>query len=174
VQWKHASLGRRLSGDVVDFLKVHGARVNGKRIVGGPVSVPMDVDEAVVSTVDAVLKDITRRASRGPPAEHAQQATAGAAPGQGGPIPSNGGRAGSSRPNSPAMAPQQEQSQSGQRVFPEPPISGKTGLPVTSDPTIEGGNFSQGGYPSESGNREEDFSYNPPMPPGMMPPTSMP
>ena len=177
-QWKHASLGRRISGDVVDFLKVHGAKVSGKKIAGGPVSVPMDVDEAVVSTVDAVLKDITRRATRAPRSgqdQQPQQQDQVLPPSEGAmPTPSSGGRP-SPKPQSPTMMPQQPGSgQQGPRVFPEAPISGKTGMPVSREAMLEGGSVSQGGYPSESGGREEDFSYAPPMPPGMVPPTQMP
>lgn len=164
-QWKHASLGRRVSGDVVDFLKTHGATVSGKKIMGGPVSVPMDVDDAVVSTVDTILKDISRRASRGPRGATAQ--TAAPPP----PAPSSGGRL-SPKPQAPTMVPQKEQS--GPPQFPEPPISGKTGMPVSREATLEGGSISQSEYASVSGNREEDFSYTPPMPPGMAPPSQMP
>jgi hypothetical protein len=175
-QWKHASLGRRVSGDVVDFLKTHGATVNGKKIVGGPVSVPMDVDEAVVSTVDTILKDISRRATRPPRAGQQQQQAAQdqVLPPSGGggmPTPSSGGRP--SPKQSPSMVPQQGGAQ-GPPQFPDPPISGKTGMPVSREAMLESGSVSQGGYPSESGGREEDFSYAPPMPPGMVPPTQMP
>lgn len=153
-QWKHAALGRRVSGDVVDFLKRHGSVVSGGRVAGGPVTASMVVDEAVVNTVDTILRDITRRTLLAqasnkplPPKEEEEEDNAPQPQPQPQPQPRGG-------------------SPKGGRVFPEPVISGKTGKPVAHDGE-EDGDMSQG-------NNSEGFSYNPPMPPGMRPPGNMP
>ena len=123
--------------------------------------------------------DITRRAARtGREQQQPQQDPSQGQvmpPGGGAmPTPSSGGRP-SPKLQSPTMVPQQPGGgQQGPPIFPEASISGKTGMPVSREAMLEGGSVSQGGYPSESGGREEDFSYNPPMPPGMVPPTQMP
>ena len=62
VQWKHAQVGRRVTGDVLDFLQMCDAKVQGKFIVGGPVTVPMKIDDCIVSTVDTMIKDFHDRA----------------------------------------------------------------------------------------------------------------
>lgn len=168
MQWKHASLGRKLSKDVLEFLVQHGAIVHGKKIMGGPVSVQMETSEAVISTVDTILKDISRRAVRAPhkktdfDPDHQQQMNSSQPQPQ--PQLSNGGR------------PTQQQQQSsnpdtrqGPPEFPEPPISGKTGRPVSREDISVSGSFS-----SESGAVDQDFSYTAPMPPGMRPPGQIP
>lgn len=165
-QWKHAAVGRKISGDVVDFLKLHGAQVSGKKILGGPVSVPMDLDEAVISTVDTILGDITHRAKR-PPSQQPDQGPAA-------PTPSNGGRpAPGHAPQAPAPAPMPATSGGATPAFPDPPISGRTGMPISQGAMMQSGSISGSGYPSESAARDEDFSYSPPMPPGMRPPSQM-
>lgn len=171
MQWKHASLGRKVSGDVVDFLKMHGATVSGGKIVGGPVSVPMEVNEAVVSTVDTILKDISSRATRSrkpPPARTSDDSLPPTAEQAPHPVSRM------SPTNARAVHKPTGQAQQGPPQFPEPPISGKTGKVLSTEATLEGGSVSRGAYPSESGGDGEDFSYAPPMPPGMAPPTQMP
>jgi hypothetical protein len=49
-------LGHRVSTLVVNFLKRHGAVVNGRHIIGGPIARRMNTNEAIVCTVDMLLK----------------------------------------------------------------------------------------------------------------------
>lgn len=178
-QWRHASLGRKLSGDVIDFLKRHGAVVDGVTISGGPVTVPMKVDDAVINTIDTILRDITHRSqpkpaggkqpSSGSPVRREQQEAAAAADegatAQEQQQPSARSKS-RHRRGSPVMddgSQQQQQQQGGecQRAFPELPISGRTGMPVSAGDS--GGRSPMGAPP-------DDYTYTPPMPPGMTPP----
>jgi hypothetical protein len=145
VQWKHAALGRRVSGDVVNFLKHHGATVEGVKVSGGPVMVPMSVDEAVVSTIDTILRDITRKAagSAKPHQQHQQQDAQPHQASAGGPPP-----------------------------FPEPPISGKTGAPVAREQQQQ--QHDSGEAEDMSRGEGGDFSYKPFSPPGVSPPGNVP
>lgn len=208
VQWKHATMGRRVSKDVVTFLQKHGAQINGKKISGGPVTIPMNVDEAVVGTIDTIISDINNRTSKkapgpvgpagarqpGPPGSHARTPdVVAAAMGQagivpGGPVVRSGRSPAQGRgPADQLMMPvgstegagnsasgHMPQAGNGKGAFPEPPLSGRTGLPVgrADEPMMRlpdaiGGmsHDSQG----EAGNGD-DFSYQPPMPPGMQNP----
>lgn len=174
VKWKDAALGRKVSEDVVGFLKHHGATVEGKKISGGFVTVQMSVDEAVVNTVDTILNDISRKAARPPPRPSADpnaQLPPTTAPRafvpESPPQRRKGGRGGSQ-----VMAPQRpEAGGGGPPQFPEPPISGKTGMVVTRDATVDSGSLEGSGYPAESSGGE-DYTYTPPMPPGMRPPSN--
>jgi hypothetical protein len=194
VQWRHAVVGRRVSRDVVDFLKHHGAAIDGEFIVGGPVSVPMKVDAAVVGTVDTLLRDITRHAASAAPAKDDRRqgaqssgdeaAVAAAAVGSRAHRPKKGSRVGASAP------PAATREEGGRPKFPEPMLSGKTGLPVAAREEDEDGgedgprslppslNEPQGGRGQGGGgshsDQENDFSYQPPMPPGMKPPANIP
>jgi hypothetical protein len=64
IQWQKAQLGRRVSKDVVAFLKLHGSVVDDHMIQGGPVIVPMKVDDAVVNTVNTILRDLSNHAQK--------------------------------------------------------------------------------------------------------------
>lgn len=188
MQWKHATMGRKISKDLVAFLKMHGAQVDGDQISGGPITVPMSVDEAVIGTVDTIIRDVNGRTGPKRPqqkggakvpdvvaaAEAAAAAQAQAqAQAQGQAHPGNG--------RAPARGSQmitpQVAVQGGNPVFPESPISGKTGLPVSQPgeqtmmqlPQTIGGmtHDSRGEAPGDG----DDYSYRPPVPPGMsMPP----
>lgn len=122
-QWRHAKLGRAVQTKVVDFLKMHGATMTDKRhIAGGPVTVPITVEEAVLGTIDQVIRDINAdvRAKKAAAAAAAASAapsagTAPAAPKPVAPAPMGGAPPpGATRPTE----------------FPEPPISSRTGRPV--------------------------------------------
>jgi len=78
VQWKHASVGRKVENDVVSFLKHYGATINGKKISGGPINVPVTVEEAVTGTVNSMIKDVHARVA----AKKAHQQAQGQAPAQ--------------------------------------------------------------------------------------------
>lgn len=171
--WKSATLGKKVSGNVVDFLKHHGATVKEGKIVGGPVTILMDTDEAVVNTVDAILRDITKKAN----IQQQQQAQ----------HPKNGedsddvGSVATARKlprrnqrNRPLQNTENAEA-GGQPKFPEPPISGKTGMPLVDVEEASNANDTRdSGYPSDDVVGGEDFSYSPPMPPGMKPPTNIP
>ena len=194
-QWRFASVGRKVSGDVVEFLKHHGASVEGDVIVGGPVSVPMRVGDAVISTVDTLLLDISRKA-REPVAQSHHRRSAGS--------DDSGGESRASPSRSPrpttGVTSSRKSQQRGSSIlpdhpknddgvggvskpthFPEPVISGKTGLPISRDGGGGGGSGVasddiRGAYPPESrdGQTDDDFSYQAMMPPGRVPPPNMP
>jgi hypothetical protein len=148
VQWKHAALGRRISNDVVDFLKLHGAVVAGKNISGGPVTVPMTIDQAVVGTIDTIIKDINVRAmskAQAPGGADPKRAQAVTAAAEGAAPPAGG------RPE-----------------FPEPAISGKTGQPVKEEEDLKPGQ-APAEYAFAKNATGEDYSYVPHTPPGMRP-----
>ena len=217
-QWKPATMGRRVKKDLVSFLKVHGAQVDGNKISGGPVTIPMTVDEAVVGTIDTIISDINSRTKRTPAAGSAAAAAGAGAAGaprqgqgqgqgaaahnrtpdvvaaaaaaaaaaasnaQGGGIPRSGRSQGRAPAQGQMMMPAGASAGQGQgqaqgqapASFPEPPVSGRTGRPVVegNEPTMQlpqalGGmtHDSQGEVP-----QGDDFSYMPPIPPGMRPP----
>jgi len=192
-QWKPATIGRRVRGDLVTFLKKHGAQVDGNKISGGPVTIPMTLDDAVVGTIDTIISDInTRAAKRGPAGSVGQAGSAGqghartpeivaaaeSAHGAGGAVPrpgrSQGRGQGQGQQQQMMMPAGSAAPQGGKSGFPEPPISGRTGNPIVApnEPTMQlpqviGGmtHDSQGETP-----QGDDFSYQPPIPPGMRPP----
>jgi hypothetical protein len=162
MQWKQAAVGRRVSTNVIEFLKQYGSTVNGRTISGGVLLAPLNVDEAVVSTVDFFLTDVARKSAAHQQQQQQQQQTHEMQP-----------EGKSHSPPMPMQAQQQQQQQqSGPPVFPEPVISGKTGKPISREVTVEDGQVTGGGYPSE-GASGDDFSYVPIMPPGMSPPGNM-
>ena len=184
VQWKPAMMGRRVKKDLVTFLKAHGAQVEGDKISGGPVTIPMTVDEAVVGTIDTIITDINNRTKKTqqPPRhnnrtpEVVAAAADAAAQGAQGATPRSGRPQGRSPADQMMMPAGAQAPQGGKPEFPEAPLSGRTGKPVTQQqqpeqqmqlPQTIGGftHDSQGDVPSSG-----DFSYIPPMPPGMRPP----
>ncbi len=144
LQWKHASLGRHISGEVVDFLKLHGATVNDGQIFGGPVRVSMPVRAAVVNTIEAIIGDVNAKA-RSPP-KQSRKTREDAEETDEEPI---GGRH--------AEKP---------KKFPEPiGLSGKTGLPIGKQvPSDSDGGI--GNYTPGPGDSAGDYTYKPPMPRG--------
>jgi hypothetical protein len=172
--WKSATLGKKVSGNVVDFLMHHGATVKEGKIVGGPVTIPMDTDEAVVNTVDAILRDITKKANiqqrqtQNPRNGDDADDVMGAATSRKSPRRNQRNRPLQNTENAEA---------GGQPKFPEPPISGKTGMPL-ADNDGEGGPGSNvndvrgSGYPSDDAvGGGEDYSYEAP---GPKPPANIP
>jgi hypothetical protein len=171
VQWKHAKVGRKVSSNVVTFLQKYGATLSGDIISGGPVVTQMPVDEAVVGTIEKILSDINNRveakkrqpsgASPQEPAMAQQQQVQAQAQGRPGRTPVHG---------SPVMQSMQPAQQGGEQpTFPEAPISGKSGLPVQQGTEGYTGTMS---HDSQGASDAQDYSYQPPIPPGMMPPVS--
>jgi len=58
IQWKHASLGRQVSRNVVGFLIDHGAKVEDGVISGGVVAAPLKVNSAVMATISEMLRAV--------------------------------------------------------------------------------------------------------------------
>jgi len=54
--WPQARLGREVKRRVIDALLATGARTEGKTLMGGPLIIPMAVDEAVVEMVQTLTK----------------------------------------------------------------------------------------------------------------------
>lgn len=195
LQWKHASVGRKVSKDVLGLLKGLGATVNKGSISGGPVTVQMPVDVAVTRTVENMIDEVVEIAKRkGKAKTHAQQPQAPPVdypqtntPQQPQQAMARKGGRGSAVGAVPAVMPDPDDSRRGstrmseQPEFPEPAISGRTGEQVsrtTEDPMgSQGpiGMLQQSGYPAEgSANSNNDFSYQPIVPPGMRPPGQIP
>lgn len=123
-QWSHATVGRRVTSNVIDFLKLSGAKIEGNTIVGGALTAPLPVPAAVTATVSHMIQETAVNLIQRQRQQQAQS-------------PPNMGMTG---PSSPPLQQQQQQIMTAPTptdrngVFPEPPISGKTGLPVTSGP----------------------------------------
>ena len=153
MQWKHASLGRKVQNDVVDFLKLHGSVVSDRHISGGFITAPkLAINEAVISTIETIIKDLNtevrkrQQSSSSPPAPQHQPSEA---------------TMSSTRPSE----------------FPEPTISGKTGEPVRresnpSSPSTATAKFGDFEMPDDAKN-SGDYSYIAPTPVGQIP-TRMP
>jgi hypothetical protein len=156
MQWKHAKLGRKIQTDVLDFLKLHGSVITDRHISGGFITAPaMDINEAVVATVETIIRDLNaevkKKMSAPQPRQQQQDPDDYSIPGPADKMPDE---------------------------FPEPQISGKTGAVVKKALESPGpgqvkerfGDFEMLG--AQTGG-DQDFSYIPPSPAGQRP-TKMP
>lgn len=68
-QWKHASLGRQVTRNVVKFLTEHGSSTQGDVISGGMVSAPLKTHAAVNATILQLLESLDYQLKKARPAE---------------------------------------------------------------------------------------------------------
>jgi hypothetical protein len=185
VQWKHAAVGRKVQKGVVDFLTHYGASVHGKTISGGPLNAPVTVDEAVVGTVNTMIKDVhgrvaqsKRRAApanaQAQPSPQQQQAAAAAQYEQ---------QLYHARPQKDVRKPQTDAPGPEEAIVPQMRSTGarsRAAQVSSGDASGPFGGFSpsdgeappnqRGGAPGAvdvSGSGDGDYNYVPPTPPGM-------
>jgi hypothetical protein len=185
-QWKHARLGRKVERDVLTFLKHYGSSVKGKVVSGGLLNVPLGVEDAITGTVNTMIKDVHTRVmaikKAAPPksgeddSDEPQEGTAPMVT----PSPKSGDGAtpkaqrmkrGSAMVGGSKRIPSGEEGETGgPPEFPEPTISAKTGKVIKAmtgqvEETRIIGSLTRDTVDSRED--DDDFSYKPPIPPGM-------